>query len=239
MPPERTVAHLKWVWRLTEAQVLVDSEYEASTRTTEYTVYTRDSLTPGIFSKIAGVLAAKGLQILDAQIATLADGIVIDSFRVADGDYPGGPPPHRLADVREGIVAVLEGRRLVESLVAEATRFGAARHGVPLREPTVVQVDLETSDRYTIIDVFADDRQGLLYIITRAIFDLHLSVHAARISTKLDQIVDVFYVTDQAGGKVDDAARCEIITDTITARIEDYLGGTGTDRPILERAKLQ
>jgi [protein-PII] uridylyltransferase len=239
MPPERTVTHLKWVWRLTEAQVLVDSEYEASTRTTEYTVYTRDSLTPGIFSKIAGVLAAKGLQILDAQIATLADGIVIDSFRVADADYPGGPPPHRLADVREGIGAVLEGRRLVESLVAEATRFGAGRRGVPLREPTVVQVDLETSDRYTIIDIFADDRQGLLYVITRAIFDLHLSVHAARISTKLDQIVDVFYVTDQAGGKVDDAARCQIITDTITARIEDYLGGTGTDRPILERAKLQ
>ena len=239
MPPERTVTHLKWVWRLTEAQVLVDSEYEASTRTTEYTVYTRDSLTPGIFSKIAGVLAAKGLQILDAQIATLADGIVIDSFRVADADYPGGPPPHRLADVREGIGAVLEGRRLVESLVAEATRFGAGRCGVPLREPTVVQVDLETSDRYTIIDVFADDRQGLLYVITRAIFDLHLSVHAARISTKLDQIVDVFYVTDQAGGKVDDAARCQIITDTITARIENYLGGTGTDRPILERAKLQ
>ena len=238
MPAERTAVHLEWVWRLTNDQVLVDSQYEAPLRTTEYTVYTRDSLTPGIFSKIAGVLAAKGLQILDAQIATLADGIVIDSFRVADGDYPGGPPPHRLADVRDGIAAVLEGRRLVESLVQEATRFGAVRQGVPLREPTVVQIDLETSDRYTIIDVFADDRQGLLYIITRAIFELDLSVHAARISTKLDQIVDVFYVTDRAGCKVDEAVRCQVIIDTITARIEDYLGGTGGSRPILERAKL-
>ena len=238
MPAARIAAHLQWVWRLAEAQVLVHTEYEAALRTTEYTVYTRDSLTPGIFSKIAGVLAAKGLQILDAQIATLADGIVIDSFRVADGDYPGGPPPHRLADVREGIAAVLEGHRLVESLVQEATRFGAGRKGVPLREPTVVQIDLETSDRYTIIDVFADDRQGLLYIITRAIFELDLSVHAARISTKLDQIVDVFYVTDRAGCKVDEAVRCQVMIDTITARIEDYLGGTGSSRPILERAKL-
>jgi len=107
-----------------------------------------------------------------------------------------------------------------------------------LREPTVVQIDIETSDRYTIIDVFADDRQGLLYVITRAIFDLGLSVHAARISTKLDQIVDVFYVTDQTWGKVDDPGRCQVISETITARIEDYLG-TRTGRPILQRARLQ
>jgi [protein-PII] uridylyltransferase len=239
MPTERIAGHLQWVWQLSGAQVLVDSVYEAVLRTTEYTVYTRDSLTPGIFSKIAGVLAAKGLQILDAQIATLADGIVIDSFRVADGDYPGGPPPHRMTDVREAIAAVLQGRCLLESLVEAASRFGAGRRGVPLHEPTVVQIDIETSDRYTIIDVFADDRQGLLYVITRAIFELGLSVHGARISTKLDQIVDVFYVTDQQGRKVDDAPRCQIITDTITARIEDYLDGTGTGRPVLQRTRLQ
>jgi [protein-PII] uridylyltransferase len=239
MPPSRTAAHLQWVWRLADARVLVDSEYEAAVRTIEYTIYTRDTLTPGIFSKIAGALAAKGLQILDAQIATLADGIVIDSFRVVDADYPAGPPPHRLTDVREAIISVLEGRRLVESLVEEAARFGSGRQGVPLREPTVVQIDLETSDRYTIIDVFAEDRQGLLYVITRAIVDLNLSVHAARISTKLDQIVDVFYVTDQAGSKVDDAVRCQVITDTLTARIEEYLSGIVTHRPVLHRARLQ
>jgi [protein-PII] uridylyltransferase len=110
---------------------------------------------------------------------------------------------------------------------------------VPLREATVVQLDNETSDRYTIIDVFADDRQGLLYVITRAIFDLGLSVHAARISTKLDQAVDVFYVTDRAGGKVEDADRCDVIRDTMTRRIEDYLSGVGTTRPVVQRSLVQ
>jgi len=238
MPPERIATHLQWVWRLGETAVLVDSQYEPAVRTTEYTVYTRDSLTPGIFSKIAGVLAAKGMQVLDAQIATLADGIVVDSFRVVDADYPDGPPAHRLADIRATIAAVLQGQRTVEAILQEAPRFGAGRQGVPLREPTVVQIDNETSDRYTIIDVFADDRQGLLYVITRAIFDLGLSVHAARISTKLDQVVDVFYVTDQAGGKVEDASRCQTISDTIVARIEDYLGGIRTSRPVLQRSRL-
>jgi [protein-PII] uridylyltransferase len=236
---DRIAEHLRWVWRLGKTPVLVDAQYDSVLSTTEYTVYTRDDLTPGIFSKIAGVLAAKGVQILDAQIATLADGIVVDTFRVLDTDNPEGPPLHRLADIREAIALVLTGRATVESLLHQATRFGAMRQGVPLREPTVVQVDNETSDRYTIIDVFADDRQGLLYVITRAIFDLGLRVHAARISTKLDQIVDVFYVTGQAGDKVDDAGRCQIISETITGRIEDYLGGTGTGRPILQRARLQ
>jgi [protein-PII] uridylyltransferase len=237
--PERIADQLYWVWRLEKTPVLVNAEYEAALRTTEYTVYTRDALTPGIFSKIAGVLAAKGVQILDAQIATLADGIVVDTFRVLDGDYAEGPPAHRLADIREAIAAVLTGRSSVETLLREASRFGAGKQGVPLREPTVVQVDNETSDRYTIIDVFADDRQGLLYVITRAIFELGLSVHAARISTKLDQIVDVFYVTEENGSKVDESGRCQVIVDTITARIEDYLGGARTTRPVLQRANLR
>ena len=121
----------------------------------------------------------------------------------------------------------------------EANRFGQSRQGVPLREPTVVQVDNDSSARYTIIDVFADDRQGLLYVITRAIFDLSLSVHAARIATRLDQVVDVFYVTDQGGGKIDDPGRCKLISETITGRIEEYLGQTQTTRPVVHRATVQ
>ena len=167
------------------------------------------------------MLAAKGVQILDAQIATLADGIVVDTFRVLDADNPGGPPLHRLADIREAIALVLTGRATVESLLHQATRFGAMRQGVPLREPTVVQVDNETSDRYTIIDVFADDRQGLLYVITRAIFDLGLSVHAARISTKLDQIVDVFYVTDREGAKLRNNDRLQYIQEVLVQRLDE------------------
>jgi [protein-PII] uridylyltransferase len=239
MPVERLAAHLEWVARLAGSSALVDAQFDAAMGTTEYTVYTRDSLTPGIFSKIAGVLAAKGVQILDALIATLPDGVVVDVFRVLDIDCPQGPPPRRVQDVSETIAAVLEGRCTVEDLLRNATRFGDGRQGVPLREPTVVQVDNDTSDRYTIIDVFADDRQGLLYVITRAIFDLGLSVHAARISTKLDQVVDVFYVTDRSGAKIDEPQRCETARELISARIEEYLGEGLTTRPVIRRANVQ
>ncbi|MBI3810042.1 MAG: hypothetical protein HY284_06260, partial [Nitrospirae bacterium] len=160
-------------------------------------------------------------------------------FRVMDPDCPEDVRDRRFREISGAIVGVLEQRYAVEELLQDATRFGQARQGVPLREATVVQVDNETSDRYTIIDVFADDRQGLLYVITRAIFDLGLSVHAARISTRLDQVVDVFYVTDRAGGKIADLGRCKLISEEITARIEGFLGESKTSRQVVHRASAQ
>ena len=88
-------------------------------------------------------------------------------------------------------------------------------------------MDNETSDRSTIIDVFADDRQGLLYVITHAIFKLGLSVQAARISTRLDQVADVFYVTDLQGAKLQDHSRLETIRATIKEEIDRFLGEKG------------
>ena len=239
MPVERLVTHLEWLAKLADTPALVDVQYDQALGTNDYAVYTKDGLTPGIFSKIAGVLAAKGVQILDAQILTLADGVVVDVFRVMDPDCPEDVRDRRFMEISGAIVGVLEERYSVEELLQEATRFGQARRGVPLREPTVVQVDNETSDRYTIIDVFADDRQGLLYVITRAIFNLGLSVHAARISTKLDQVVDVFYVTDRTGGKIADLGRCKLISEEITARIEGFLGESQATRQMVHRAGAQ
>ena len=63
--------------------------------------------------------------------------------------------------------------------------------------------DNDSSGRATIIEVFAHDSPGLLSRIARVIFEAGLSVQAARIGTYLDQVVDVFHVTDAGGQKVD------------------------------------
>jgi [protein-PII] uridylyltransferase len=105
------------------------------------------------------------------------------------------------------------------------TRIDSVRHLPATRHATEVQIDNETSDRSTIIDVFADDTQGLLYAITRSIFQLGLSVHAARISLRqeLDQVADVFYVTDRNGAKIEDHARLEAIRATIKQDIDLFM----------------
>jgi [protein-PII] uridylyltransferase len=54
-------------------------------------------------------------------------------------------------------------------------------------------------------------------------FQLGLSVHASRISTRLDQVADVFYVTDQMGGKIEDPARLEAIRIRIADEVDRCL----------------
>jgi [protein-PII] uridylyltransferase len=119
---------------------------------------------------------------------------------------------------------VLLGEQSIEGVFARSVRIGS-RYQPPvstLLEPTQVKVDNDTSDRFTILEVFANDRQGLLYVITRTIFELGLSVSVAKIATSLDQVLDVFYVTDQAGQKVADATRVAYIQDYLARSIEAF-----------------
>ncbi|TAJ07890.1 MAG: [protein-PII] uridylyltransferase [Nitrospirae bacterium] len=218
--PGRIAVHVATVRQLTPGEVLVTDSFNATLGTSEYTVITTDEVTPGLFSKIAGVMAAKGLQILDAQIVTRQDGIVVDTFQVVDLDYAEAPPSDRRAIIADTIIRVLKGEASVDTLVAQGGRLPSSKPLPAHRQPTEVQVDNETSDRFTILDVFADDRQGLLYVITHAIFKLGLSVHAARISTRLDQVADVFYVTDRQGHKITDQEFLE----TVRVRIKDDVG---------------
>lgn len=222
--PRRIAAHLDGIRRLSPGEVHVSAEFNASLGTCEYAVITRNDIIPGIFSKIAGVMAANGLQILDAQILTRQDGVVVDTFQVTDPDYRGAPPADRLEAIGAMIRAVLRGAEQVEDVVRRGTRLSTVRSLPSARQPTEVRIDNETSDRYTILDVFAEDRQGLLYVITHAIFAQGLSVHAARISTRLDQAADVFYVTDAEGRKIQDPAQVERIRQGLQQQIDTFLG---------------
>lgn len=219
----RVAAHLRAVRRLHRGEVVIETDFNRELGVCEYTVITHDDLTPGIFSKIAGVMAGSGLQILDAQILTRADGIIVDTFQVTDPDYQGEPPAERRQMVGDRIAAVLKGWEHVDDVLRRGARLKLTKPLPKAPEATEVRIDNETSETCTIIDVFADDRQGLLHVITNAMFQLGLSIHAARISTRLDQVADVFYVTDQAGRKVSDHAQLERVRMGIEQAIEKFL----------------
>ena len=216
--------------------MLVEGNFNEELGTCEFTVITHDTLTPGIFSKTAGVMAAQGLEIFDAQIVTRNDGVVVNTFQASDPDFSGAPPVERLDDTAETIVRVLKGEESVEQLRSRKIRLSSTSPMSAERHSSEVVVDNRSSDRFTVIDVFADDTQGLLYVITDSIFRLGLSVQSARISTRLDddiqpslrtggrhEVVDVFYVTDQQGGKIVDQARLEAICSTMKQDIDRYM----------------
>lgn len=222
-PRDRMTAHLQALQRLSNTSPLVESAYHADLRVCEYTLIARDHMAPGIFMNVTGVLAALGLHVLDAQIMTRSDGIVFDSFFVEDSDFDGPPTEVKRQKVGKAIIDVLSGHESIEQLMKRGQRLSFERPFPVSPKPADVQIDNETSDQFTILDVFADDRQGLLSVIARTLFELGLSIHAARIATKLDQVVDVFYVTGVQGGKIEDSDDCEKVRKTLGEAVDRFL----------------
>jgi [protein-PII] uridylyltransferase len=52
---------------------------------------------------------------------------------------------------------------------------------------------------------------GLLYAVSKVLFEMQLVLHFAKISTHLDQVVDVFYVSDLNGAKIEESTRLYMI----------------------------
>jgi [protein-PII] uridylyltransferase len=211
-PPEQVASLLAELAKIHPGEVTARGRYIEELHAMEYTVGTYENITPGVFHKLTGALTAEGLRILSAEIHTLADGLVFDRYVVQDPDYAGEPPTAR----REDVCRALESSLRDED--GRAPRFRQrwlATGSLPRDDltslPNRVRFDNNTSENYTILDIFCADRPGLLYTITRTLFELGLSVSVAKIGTYLDQVVDVFYVTDFAGAKIVDEQRLKDI----------------------------
>jgi [protein-PII] uridylyltransferase len=217
--PEKIAAELKDLRTLQLGDIHAAGRYLAESRTVEFVVGTSETVAPGVFHKLTGALASQGLQILSAEINTLANGLVLDRFCVVDPDYADQPPPERIEAVKRALVASLRSplgdspafRKVWQNEQTSPRSFNQL--------PTRVRTDNSTSDRFTILDIFARDQMGLLYTIARTLFEMGLSVSLAKIGTYLDQVVDVFYVTDHSGRKIEDEARLQEISAKLLAAI--------------------
>jgi [protein-PII] uridylyltransferase len=207
---QRMAEHLRLVARLDGAPVATELFHHADLGSSDLVVVTRD--VPGLFALIAGTLAAHGVNIISAQIATRADGIAIDTFQVNDptGDtVTSGAHWHRVLDA---LRAVLAGEQTVESLLERRTR--AARGDGHFPRPKIA-VDNRLSDDQTVVEVKCPDRLGLLYLVTRTLSAHDLDITSARIATEIDQALDTFYVHDHEGRKLDDPAATERIREAL------------------------
>ncbi|MBI1347568.1 [protein-PII] uridylyltransferase [bacterium] len=221
--PERIAQDLEIISGRTSDDISIEGHYDSETSTVEYRVITSEAMGVGCFHKLTGVLSAKRMEILNAQICTYPDGIIIDSFRVRDYDHEYAVPEFRLQEVAELMRKALRNEIDVETLFRSRLRFSPnAVQGPVSNLPMRVLVDNESSDRCTVVDIFAHDRSGLLYRISRCLFELDLSVILAKISTHFDQVVDVFYVTDSKGRKIVDGQRLRTIREVLRQHIEQF-----------------
>lgn len=162
------------------------------------TVVTDDR--PGIFSKVAGVLAFNGLDVVSAS-AYSANGRALSEFGVSDPVRTETPWPR----IQRDLELALDGRLAVQARVAERARTYAKQNQAGWRaEIAVVRFDNHASEAATVIDVHTTDGIGVLYRITRALTEFNVDIRSARVQTLGNQVVDAFYVVDDRGNKIDD-----------------------------------
>ena len=187
-----------------EAPLTVDKRIDAKRAVTEITVYTGDH--PGLFSRIAGALAVAGANIVDARIVTMTNGMALDTFWVQDATGGAFDRSDKLARLAVLFENVLSGRIKPHLELAKPT---LRSRPFPVR-PRVL-VDNKASSAHTVVEVNGRDRPGLLYELTRALTNLNLQISSAKISTYGEKVVDVFYVKNLFGHKVEHDSRLEEI----------------------------
>jgi [protein-PII] uridylyltransferase len=188
-------------------------------------LYTADQ--PGLFYRIAGAISLAGGNIIDARIHTTRDGMALDNILVQDSEGEPYSDRHQLRRLDEAVLAAIGGQEpLLERLDAKALPLRRAEAFAV--EPAVF-VDNRASSRFTVIEVNARDRAALLCRLAKAIFDTRATIRSAHIATFGERAVDVFYLTDAGGGKIDDPARIEALK-------ESLLRAAGEARPARKAA---
>ena len=185
------------------APLIVEKRVDLHRSVTEITLYTADH--PGLFSRIAGALAISGANIVDAKIMTMSNGMALDSFWVQDS--AGGPfdRPDKLAKLAVVFENVLTGDLKPHREFARPVAI-PSRTRVFTVTPRVL-LDNKVSGSHTVVEVNGRDRPGLLFELTRALTRLNLQVSSAKISTYGEKVVDVFYVKNLFGHKVEHPAK--------------------------------
>jgi len=179
--------------------IAVDFTIDSYRDVTHMVIYTPDH--PGLFAKITGALALAGVSVVDANILTLSNSMALDTFSLQD--FEGHAiSDNRFARIKTRIVAALEGRlRLNQELPKAGSRLPTRVSA--LEVPPRVIIDNSASKVCSVIEVNGHDRPGFLSDVTKAITDLGLQIFSAHISTYGERVVDVFYVKDVFGMKIE------------------------------------
>jgi [protein-PII] uridylyltransferase len=202
MPAAEIQKHMKLYRELARghSDFLWEIEQSPDANTRVVTICAKDR--PGLMSKIAGVFTLNNIDILDVQVFTWRNQIALDIFKVK-------PPPDPILEDEKwsraaaDLTAALSGELDLSAALKKKVRTYRNGNAGLATKPHRVTLDNTSSSFFTIIEVFTYDFLGLLYGITDAIYRCELNIWVAKIATKADQVVDVFYVRDINGQKVD------------------------------------
>jgi len=179
----------------------------------------------GLFSSVAGVITAHHMNILGAHVYTTRAGLALEIYRLTTPE--GGESERSITweELRRSLERVLSQETNVDELLKRRGRTlgGDPR---PSGAPASVSISNDESDFYTIADVAADDRLGLLHDLTRVIAEHGFEIYISKAALVLDQVTDTFYLKDAQGKKIPEGTTLEALRrDLLSAAIGEEANG--------------
>jgi [protein-PII] uridylyltransferase len=228
--PAEIACHARVAWRGRAAMVTAAMVPSRRAEIAELCVVTGDRFCdplcvvtpdrPGLLASISAAISANGFDVHAAQVHSrrLSDGTVqaVDLFWITDRLQAADTFDFALQKLEKDLERVITGSVTPEALMQARSSGRQSERPAPAVS-TEVALDNRTSASQTLIEVATRDRPGLLFMLSRAFFTLGLTIGVAKINTEGTRAIDVFYVTELDGGKVDVPARMEQVKSVLLA----------------------
>ena len=191
---------------------------ESKLKATELLVIAPDH--HGLFSLISGLVSASGYDVVNAKIITRSDGYALDTFFIQNKNRQPIIEEHSKKKLLKIISQGLEGNFNVEKALNKRWEEIPARFRA-IKAPTRVIIDNNMSDEYSILEIKCKNAPGVLYRITKVITSLGLQINTANVSTYGDRVVDIFYIKDAFGLKIDNNESMDKVKMSILKILEE------------------
>lgn len=210
-------AHLIHAAEERGSSLTMDSRVDLNRAVTDLTIYSTDH--PGMFHGISGAIALSGATVVDARINTMTNGMALDTISIQDAEGRAVDDERNLERLKQRIEEALRGQLRVAAEIEKRPPM-SKRVRLFSVAPRVL-IDNKASNANTVIEVNGRDRAGLLYDVTGALFQLGLQILSAKISTFGEEVVDVFYVKDIFGMKIDHAEKLKQIQKSLLEALQE------------------
>jgi len=160
---------------------------------------------PGLLQAIAGGLAAHQANVLGGVAYTRGDGLAIDVWHVSDA-LGHGIDDRRWGRILETIPRALQDDYPLEERLAQVR---ASYPSPPSKITPTVHVENSASDAYSVLEVTAQDRPGLLHAIAHVLHELEIDIHLAKVDTLGPEVFDAFYIQRENGRRIENPDEIE------------------------------
>lgn len=221
---DEIVSHYKLINGYRDGTFLFHEQEIPGTSVSEVLIYTLNN--PRLLPLVTGVMLALGINILVLEVFTLKNGYIFLKLSLQSAMQSSLSDGFLVERLKQDLNDVFLGVKNVNQLIAKRKKPQLLVKKAVQSAPTKIQVDNDVSAYYTVIDIYTHDRIGLLYDIIRCLAENGCYVEVSKISTKVEQVVDSFYVKDIFGQKITSKDKLSEIKAALFLVID------GTDFPV-------